>query len=286
MKLGNILGWVAASAALTTTVPAFAEGVPECGNLRFESLENCEVQVSAGCEAGCSKLGVYDVRCATKLVQVCDNQCTLTSDAGCSSSCNTQCKKDCDNGVNVICAMNCFDECSVGRDAECAKAANPSQCKATWDANCDAKCDSKCVTVDGGCYTHCIECCDGSCTASANMSCQFECQNKEFTTCEKEFQADCSASCSADGALFCDGVFVIAGSQIPTCIQALLDRGLEVNVQGSINIGPDGIDGNLSAGICTYRPGQVGSALAPIGALAAAAVLAARRRRTPPSRTA
>ena len=279
MRIASLLGLMGATVGFTMAAPAWAEGVPECGGLRFEGLSNCEVQVSAGCTAGCSKLGVYQVRCATKLVKVCDSQCTVTADSGCSGTCNTQCKSDCDNGVNVICAMNCFDECAVGRDAKCNGAADAGQCKATWDANCDSKCDSKCVTVDGGCYSHCIECCDGSCTASANIDCQTTCQDKQFKTCENEFQADCSASCSADGALFCDGVFVISGSQIPACISALATRGLTVNVEANISLGADGLKGDIAAGLCTYSPARAAGLAAPAFALAAATALAARRRR-------
>ncbi len=270
---------LAAAAVGATTGPAAAEGVPECGNLRFEGLSNCEVSVNAECNASCSKLGIYKVRCATKLVPVCDQTCTVVAEGGCTDTCNTQCKSDCDNGVNVICAMNCFDECTVGRDAKCGSAADPAQCKATWDANCDSKCDAKCVTVDGGCYQHCIECCDGSCTADANLDCQTTCQNEKFETCEHEFQAECDASCSVDGALFCDGTFVIAGSQIPACIAALAAKGLEVNVEANLNIGADGITGDITGGLCTYRPKATAGLAAPLAALAAAAGWVARRRR-------
>src|SRR5215217_7279692 len=134
MRSASFLGLMVVLVGFSAALPANAEGVPECGNIRFEGLSNCEVHVTAQCNGGCSKLGIYKVRCATKLVPVCDTQCTLTATSGCSDTCNTQCKSDCDNGVNVICAMNCFGECSVDRDAQCAIATDAAQCKATWDA--------------------------------------------------------------------------------------------------------------------------------------------------------
>lgn len=279
MRGASFLGLMGVLVGLSAALPANAEAVPECGNVRFEGLSNCEVRVNAECDAGCSKLGIYDVRCATKLVTVCDQTCTLTGTTGCSDMCNTQCKSDCDNGVNVICAMNCFGECTVDRDAQCAIATNQAQCKATWDANCDSKCDAKCVTVDGGCYQHCIECCDGSCTAEANMDCQQTCQQKEFQTCDKEFQAECSASCTGDGSLFCNDTFIVSASQIPACINALAAKGVQVKAEANVSIGPDGINGDISAGLCSYSPQTKTSLAAPFAALAAAAGWLARRRR-------
>ena len=44
------------------------------------------------------------------------------------------------------------------------------------------------------------------------MNCQTDCQDVAFEECEHEFQASCSASCSADGALFCDDQFVVSGA--------------------------------------------------------------------------
>lgn len=271
--MGLVLG-------LSAALPASA-GIPECNNIRFEGLGNCEVKVNADCDIGCSELGIYKTACATKLVNVCDTECTLTADAMCSAECNTQCKTDCDNGVNVICQHNCFSECTTTRDTDCAGKTDPEQCRATWDANCDDKCTSKCITVDGACYTHCIECCDGSCTAGANMDCQTTCQDKQVETCKQEFRANCQASCSADGALFCDGKFMIAGSQLQGCLTALAAQGINVKVEANINVEPGHVDGNVAAGLCTYSPAQdsKGAMAVPAIALAAAAGWLARRRR-------
>lgn len=283
MRKSSFLGLLTLLVGLSAALPAKA-GIPECNNIRFEGLGNCEVKVSGECNIGCSELGIYKTACATKLVNVCDNECTITADAMCSGDCNTICKADCDNGVNVVCTHNCFTECTTTRDADCAAKPDPEQCRATWDANCDDKCTSQCVTVDGDCYTHCLECCDGSCTASANLSCQTVCQDKQIETCKQEFRADCDASCSGDGALFCDGKFMIAGSQLKGCLTALAAQGINVKVEANVNIQPGSVDGNVAAGLCTYSPGNHSKNLLALPALAlgaaAASWLARRRKRS------
>jgi hypothetical protein len=278
MRRASFLGLMGIAVCLTTALPASA-GVAECGNIRFEGLSNCEVRVTAECNASCSELGIYKTACATKLVPVCKSECTLSAMPTCTDSCTTQCKTDCDNGVNVICSHNCFTECTTTRDAKCGIADDVAQCAASWDANCDSECDAQCVTVDGSCYDHCIECCDGSCTADANMDCQTTCQDKTFEQCEHEFRADCDASCTGDGALFCNGTYIISGSQIPACIQALAAQGVNVKAEGHVSIGPDGVNGDIAAGVCSYSPAGRPSLAAPFVALAAAAGWLARRRK-------
>jgi len=281
MRRASFLGLMGIAVCLTTALPASA-GVAECGNIRFEGLSNCEVRVTAECNVGCSELGVYKTACATKLVPVCKSECTLSATSTCTDGCTTQCKTDCDNGVNVICSHNCFTECSTGREAKCSASADSAQCAATWDANCDAECDAQCVTVDGGCYDHCIECCGGSCTADANMDCQTTCQDEVFEDCEHEFRANCEASCTGDGALFCSGKYILSGSQIPACIQALAAEGIKVKAEANVTLGPDGVNGDVAAGVCTYSPGNKASLAAPFAVLAAAAAgwLARRRKRS------
>lgn len=220
---------------LLLSVTSVAEaGIPECGDIRLEDAQSCELRGDLACSAGCDELGVYKKACATKLHTVCRSECTLDADASCTDECTVQCTADCDAGVNVICTHNCFGECVGSCEASCADAVDGEQCMATCEATCDGECDIKCrPLVDGACYTHCIECCGGSCTAQANMSCQNVCQEEEFETCELEFRADCSASCTGDGALFCDGEYVLAGSELPGCIQALIERGTyQADVQG------------------------------------------------------
>ena len=283
MRKNDFFGLLGLAFCLTTALPANA-GVPECGNIRFDGLSNCEVRVTAQCTAGCSELGIYKTACATKLQTVCGNTCTLSAMPTCTDNCTVQCKQDCDNGVNVICSHNCFKECTTKRDDTCAAKPDAAQCAATWDANCDAECDAQCTTVDGDCYQHCVECCDGSCTADSNMDCQYSCQDVQFEECEQEFRATCEASCSGDGALFCGGKYIIAGSQLPTCLNALAAQGVGVKAEGSISIGPDGINSNVTAGLCSYSPGSKASLLAPLAAAAAAAAAWITRRRKRGSR--
>ncbi|AUX20077.1 hypothetical protein SOCEGT47_005400 [Sorangium cellulosum] len=280
MRRAMFLGVSAVTVCLTAALPASA-GVEACGNIRFEGLSNCEVRLTAECSAGCSELGIYKTACATRLVPVCKTNCTLSADATCTDQCTTQCTSDCDRGINVICSHNCFVECTAGREAGCSDAADVAQCGATWDANCDSECDAQCVTVDGGCYQHCIECCGGSCTAEANMDCQTTCQDEEFEQCEHDLRVKCDASCSGDGALFCDGKYILSGSEIPACVNALLERGVSVEAEAQVSIGPEGIDGSLSGGMCAYSPGSRAALAAPFAAVAAAAGWLARRRRRP-----
>jgi hypothetical protein len=256
MRRAIFLGLIGITAALTTALPASA-GVPECGNIRFDGLSNCEVRVSGECSASCSELGIYKVACATKLVPVCKQECTLSAMPTCSDSCTVQCKSDCDNGVNVICSHNCFTECTTTRDTECSASTDAAQCSATWDANCDSECD-------------------------ANMDCQTTCQDEVFEDCEHEFRANCEASCTGDGALFCSGKYILSGSQIPACIQALAAEGIKVKAEANVTLGPDGVNGDVAAGVCTYSPGNKASLAAPFAVLAAAAAgwLARRRKRS------
>jgi hypothetical protein len=269
MRTTGFLALMGMTICLTTALPASA-GVPECGNIRFDGLANCELRVTGECTASCSELGIYKTACATKLVPVCKTQCTASANATCSDSCTTQCQTDCDNGINVICSHNCFAECTTGRDAKCMTATDGAQCSATWDANCDAECGAKCVTVDGACYTHCLECCDGSCTADANMDCQTTCQDMQFETCEQEFRANCDAACSGDGALFCGGKFIISGSQLPACLNALASQGINVKVEAHAE---------GSASLCSFSAANKASLAAPFAVFAAAAGWFARRRR-------
>jgi len=205
-------------------------GVAECGGIRLEDAVTCEIRGELECTGGCEHLGVYEKACATKLHKVCRDTCTLDPEPTCTDSCTESCTRDCDAGVNVICIHNCFGECSGACLVSCEGAADHAQCQASCEATCDGECDIKCApVVDGSCYTHCIECCGGSCTAQANMDCQTTCQDQEFRDCEYELEAECSGSCSGEGALFCDGKYVLSGSEIPGCVSALLAKGISTD---------------------------------------------------------
>jgi hypothetical protein len=215
-------------------------GLPECGNIRLNAVKQCEIRATVQCMAGCSELGIYKTACATKLHRVCRNDCTVNADATCTDSCTVRCNQDCAAGINVICSHNCFGECVGSCDATCQGSADPVQCRATCEATCDGECDIKCApVVNASCYQHCVECCGGSCTAQANMTCQETCQDKTFEDCEHEFRVNCDASCSGDGALFCDGKYIMSGKDLPGCIKALANQGVTVQgmATGTINLG-------------------------------------------------
>lgn len=266
---------------LTASASALA-GIPECRDLRLEDVASggCELRGGASCEASCSRLGIYEKACATRLHKVCRNECTITGDAGCSAECNATCTSECDRGVNITCIHNCFGECAGSCDAQCEAAADPAQCRATCEATCDGECDVQCrPIVDGDCYTHCIECCDGSCTAQANMDCQEVCQNEEFEDCEHELEVECSGSCDVDVSLFCEGEYMLSGDDLPACVEALIAKGtLEAEAEGSVSFDGGSLDTSSSAGGCEVeRASGASGSIAP-AALGLAIALLRRRR--------
>ena len=277
----NGLKWLlpcaAALAGAFITAPASA-GIPECNGMRLEDAFSCEIRGNLDCEAGCDDFGVYKKACATQLHTVCQDTCTLDPEPSCTDGCTEQCSADCDAGVNVICQHNCFGECVGVCDGQCADSDDPETCRASCEATCDGECDSQCaLTVNGSCYQHCIECCGGSCGAQANMTCQTDCQEQEFESCEYEFRADCSASCQGDGALFCDGEFVMAGPELHGCLDALIAYGI-MEVEDAVEDVEDAIDGVSlnNTGGCSVGGS---SGLAGLAALFSLGLGARRRRR-------
>lgn len=71
-------------------------GIPECNNVRIEDLQSCELQVSAECNAGCERFGIYETSCATKLHTVCRETCSLSAEVGCTDDCTVMCETMCD----------------------------------------------------------------------------------------------------------------------------------------------------------------------------------------------
>jgi hypothetical protein len=250
---------------------AFA-GIPECGDIRLEDVETgCEVRGDIACQASCDDLGIYKKACATRLQKVCREECVLDPEPTCVDECTVPCSEQCDLGVSITCSHNCYLECEGSCAGSCAEAADPEQCRASCEATCDGECDVKCgaVVVGASCYQHCIECCGGSCGAQANMTCQETCQDRTFEDCEYELRVDCQGSCTGDGALFCDGEYILAAEEIAPCAQALIARGLEVdNVDVDIDTS---IDSNANAG--SGGCGIAGRA-APAGAMLAGLLLA------------
>ena len=264
------LGAALAGAVLLTPTPVQA-GIPECGGVRLEDAFACEIRGDVMCTASCDDLGVYKKACATRLHTVCRDTCTLDAEITCVDECTVPCQEQCDAGVNVICQHNCYGECEGTCSASCAGAADAETCMASCQATCDGECDVQCAPVVGAsCYQHCIECCGGSCGAQANMTCQTSCQEEQFEDCEFEFRADCMGSCSGDGALFCDGEFVLAGDQIDECVEALVAIGLE-----AINMGLDDLEASGFCSVSDRQEAPLGLGLLVLGGLAGWA----RRRR-------
>lgn len=284
--LGLGLGIVVACVGGLVGPPRAQAGVPECGDLRLEDVNDCEVRGSIDCMASCEDFGVYEKACATQLVTVCHEECSFAAEATCTDGCTETCTESCDAGLNIICTHNCFGECTLDCDARCEGSDDVGRCEATCEANCDAECDISCrPLVDGDCYKHCIECCDGSCTASANLDCQTTCQEKEFEQCEYALRADCEGSCDAEGALFCDGEYVLSGREIGECAWALTQMGLadlELEAEGDVVIEDGRImaDGLASAGcsVAEPRPGH-GWQGGAVGMLALGLLWSRRRRR-------
>jgi hypothetical protein len=267
------------------SVPGSARaGIPECRNLRLEDVASgaCELRGTVECDVDCSRFGIYEKACATRLQPVCREECTLPAQPTCTDECTESCTAECDRGVSITCIHNCFGECVGSCDASCEGSADPGQCRATCEANCDGECDIQCrPVVDGDCYEHCVECCGGSCRASANMQCQTTCQDEEFETCEHELEVECSGSCSADGALFCNGQYMLSGPELGDCVDALIARGsFDANVSAQVGLGNlDSSDVTTDVG-CSMAPGagRRGGALA-IAALLPAMLAAGLRRR-------
>ena len=160
---------------------------------------------------------------------------------------------------------------------------------ASCEATCDGECDIKCAPlVSGACYEHCIECCGGSCGAQANMDCQTSCQEVEFEQCEHELRVECDASCSLDGALFCDGEYALSGDQVVDCVEALVERGVSAQADVAVQIGNDAlkeleelessVDVKAKSG-CSLAAGA-GMGSGPIGFLMGLTWLVWRRRRS------
>ena len=240
--------------------------------------------------------------CATKLYETCTKtECTFKAETTCQDPCTEMCQEMCDRGADINCQHNCFGECVGACDEQCADADDRDTCTASCEATCDGECDAKCEGVDGDCYYHCAECCHGSCSAEANLDCQTECQQHEFESCSYDLQADCEASCDGDGALFCDGEFVVSGSSnLAACAEALHERGLlnfdlqvtgDVDVNAVADLGASTIMIDTSsnrpttqssqptkAGGCRTSPGGIPEPSSALLLVGLAALLARRRR--------
>ncbi|MDD9945260.1 MAG: hypothetical protein OXU20_29725 [Myxococcales bacterium] len=293
MSHGNWILVAVVALVGTAHVRTARAGVPECGGVRLEDAGGCEVKGSAQCTGGCSQLGIYKKACATKLHTRCREECTLSPMPTCTDDCTETCQQRCDAGEDIKCIHNCFRECSGSCTLSCEGAEDVDTCMASCEATCDGECDVQCAPlVSGSCYEHCIECCGGSCGAQANMECQTSCQEVEFEECEHEFRVECDASCEVDGALFCDGEYVLSGDQMPGCVEALLERGIDAHAEAAVKVGNRTLEeldqlgddaanatgngkaslgchvGALDPGRSTERGGWMIAFLLPLGALA------------------
>ena len=186
---------------------------------------------------------------------MCRDECVLDPEPTCTDECTEMCKEDCDAGISVICQHNCFGECSGSCSANCEGADDLLQCVASCEATCDGECDIQCEPVVDGELLLLIasNAADGSCTAQANMECQEVCQDEEFESCEYELKGECSAACTGDGALFCDGEYVMDGENLSECLNALLERGIDtldgrldgpLNAVANCSVAADGNNGS------------------------------------------
>ncbi len=211
-------------------IPSIARaGVPECNGIRIEAEAQCELQVAGSCEANCS-IDVYRKACATRLYQVCHEECEVPPRRECVDDCGAFCGSQCALGLDVTCHHNCYPECVETCEDTCADSDEPERCKASCAATCDGECTAQCgeLPEDTSCVQHCEECCTGSCRAIAGMGCQVQCQDQEFEVCETAIDADCDASCEGSGALFCDGQFIASGDALLQCARSLASVDIEV----------------------------------------------------------
>lgn len=230
MKVWNNAGALALVIGVVCSMAGEARaGVPECGDIRIEADASCELKLGASCGASCSA-GIYEKACATQGFESCRTECDNPPSEPCKGGCAQECANDCGQGIDIVCHDNCFPECVDECAAVCEDAEDTIQCRASCEATCDGECDDQCALLppDSSCYDHCMECCNGSCSASANMDCQTTCQSVTWEQCEYGLEVECSASCEAEGALLCDGQYIIGGAQLWACVAALTELGLNV----------------------------------------------------------
>ncbi|MCH9688515.1 MAG: hypothetical protein K0V04_44200 [Deltaproteobacteria bacterium] len=256
-------GGVMAMAAALTVAPGTARaGASECGGAHVERGADCEILVSAGCQASCDVNGMLTA-CAADLMATCQAGCNLDVEWTCTDECQVQCEDQCRaDGGQVICTDGCMGECRGACDDRCADAEDPDQCWAACEATCSGECETSCANVpaDADCTEACQECCHGSCSARVNLDCQLGCQAGGFADCQQSAAQACEGSCGIEGTLFCDGQFIVSGSEVNGCVDALSDRGIFVRTEIEVDL--DGVleDGQSSArdavGFCRVSPGS------------------------------
>jgi hypothetical protein len=254
---------LASSSAFAITTP------PECGKFDFnENGFGCEVKVEGGCDADCTSL---------KFIAGCEGGCTATATSQCTGSCGVSCIAQCDPS-KLDCVQGCHDECEQPFIADCQAKHSDRDCVADAEASCTSYCRNQCQVQPSNCTEHCDTCCSGACTATVNLDCDISCYAK--------LEGGCRVQCQEpSGALFCNGQYVGA-SDVGSCINALLEQGLQVDVsaRGEVTCDLSGCNssGSASAGgfACAASPGQESPLPATAVALGMVAVgISAARRR-------
>ncbi|MSP24491.1 MAG: hypothetical protein EXR75_04870 [Myxococcales bacterium] len=221
-------------AALPFTLAASvaqAEETP-CGNFDFSAGISCSIEVDAGCTAQCTPF---------KFEVGCTGECTATFTQTCSGSCGEACILECDPDL-LDCFKGCHTECDEPITKKCQKDPPKENCADVAVAQCDIHCKESCAVPPSSCQEHCTSCCAGACTTDANYDCNLACFAK--------LEGSCSAQCSADGGLFCNGQYVNA-SDISACVTYLATQG--INVTGSLKATCDlanGCDGVFEGSGC------------------------------------
>ncbi len=220
-------------------------GIAGCDGIRIEADAQCGIEFS--CEAGCSTT-VYRKNCATRLMNVCREECETPPTIECTDDCGAFCDSQCAGGIDVICQHNCYPECVDSCEMTCASDVDPERCKASCAATCDGECTTQCADLppDTSCVQHCEECCTGSCRAIAGMGCQVSCQEVQWEECETEVDTECHAGCEGSGALFCDGEFIAGPDKLLECARGLAQEGIDT--QG-YDVDLDEVIGDIEASV-------------------------------------
>lgn len=264
-------GGVAFCATAGLSLSAHA-GAPECGGAHVERGAYCEIKYTAGCRADCDVDSMLST-CAAELMASCQGGCNLDVDVTCTDDCQVQCEDQCRaDGGQVICNDGCMGECRGACDDRCAGADDADECYASCEATCSGECEESCANVpaDADCTEACKECCHGSCSARVNLDCQLGCQASGFSDCQAAALDECSGSCGIEGSIFCDGQYIVSGSDVSACADALRERGVivETNTDVDLEFGDEDGDGSGSIGLCRVSSDGGGwSAFAVLGLL-------------------
>lgn len=203
----------AAAVALFIAAPAEAS-IDACGGIHVEADAGCALSIGDACIARCEPVNLRAACFAD-----CRGSCDAPPEASCTQGCQSACETDCALEP-VECRGRCETDCGVACTDRCE---GDVGCLSTCEATCVGECAASCQDLlDGAsCALRCEASCDGSCAAQARFDCQDTCQ----TGCASTAQTECEEACrSADGALFCDGQYVMHDGDLDACIDAIEAR--------------------------------------------------------------